>query len=102
MHYTPTSAEKAHIKKDGDRFATALAFATLAVRQDGRLTGLDRIREPLAFKAALRATGYEQARYVPPPVKPGGLPTDINEIAQLVFDRAVEAARDRLRGDASK
>jgi hypothetical protein len=91
MRYQASPKEKRHIKDAGQRFNRALALATLCVRQDRRLTGLDRIREPLAYKAALRATGYEDARFVVPTA--AGRPhAGINAIVAEVFDRAVAAA----------
>ena len=95
-----TAKERDHIKACGDRWYRALARTTEAVRRDARLTGLDGIRKPLAFRAALKATGMESARYVCN-VPPAGPQTDINHVVAEVFDRAVAFAREALdRGAA--
>lgn len=54
-----TADEQKHIDKIGLlTFERALAAASLCVRMDARLTGLDKLRGPLAHAAALRATGF--------------------------------------------
>ena len=51
--------ESDHIETVGGAvFDAALAKAAMQIRQDRRLVGLDKIRIPLAFEAALLATGF--------------------------------------------
>jgi len=85
--------ERTHITACGDRFRRAHSAAAMVVWRDSHLIGLDTVRAPLAFWAAMKGTGYESARYVPPPVPPGG-PTDFYDVVSKLFDRAADAARN--------
>lgn len=87
-----TAPEREHIKAQGDAFDRALQVTTLIARQDMRLVGLDKIRKPLAFQAALKATGLETAAFVMP-VTAGKPTVEITDIAADIFNRAVTAAR---------
>ena len=52
-------SEREHVSAVGPkRWAVVLAATSLSVRQNSKLIGLDKIREPLAVQAALKATGY--------------------------------------------
>lgn len=54
-----SKAEEKHIKAVGKGlFAAELARAALKLRTDGRLVGLDRIRNALAREMALRRVGF--------------------------------------------
>lgn len=89
-----TGAEKSHISAQGKKFDDALARATMCVRSCGKLTGLDKVRAPIAWKAALKATGYEfETDGFVLPASAGELTAEINDIAAELFVRAVEAAR---------
>lgn len=88
-----TGPEKSHIRAQGSRFDAALARATMCVRSCDKLTGLDKVRAPIAWKAALKATGYEFEAGFVLPSSAGELTAEINDIATELFDRAVEAAR---------
>lgn len=96
MSVSPTSAtkkEKNHARAIGQRFDDALARATMLVRSSGKLTGLDKIRAPIAWRAALKATGYEfdvDGFVFPKSVESTA---EITEIASELYDRAVTAAR---------
>lgn len=50
-------SENDHIAALGDKWPLALAAASMSVRLDPKLVGLDKIRGPLAISAALKATG---------------------------------------------
>lgn len=89
-------AELAFAKNHGARFERALTAATIAARQDSRLVGLDKIREPLAWHAALKAIGYEDngvplTGFAVPP-SAGTVTTEIQEVADSVFAAAAAAA----------
>jgi len=53
-----TSKQKKHIKDRGAQFDNALARATMCVRSCGKLIGMEKVRAPIAWRAALAATGY--------------------------------------------
>jgi hypothetical protein len=88
--------EKEHVKKVGEEvFSRAEALAMFAIRQDGHLVGLDKIRNAMAEEAALRATGYQKRAFVPP--KGCGEPTqDIMDLCEATIEVAAESARARL------
>jgi hypothetical protein len=69
------SAEMKYIKEHQSAFDAALARATLSIRQNAALVGLNKIREPLAFCAALKAINYPNAPAGFTPPKEAGEPT---------------------------
>lgn len=86
-------SEAAFIKQHQKAFDTALAKATMVVRTNPRLVGLDKIRVPLAFAAALRALNFEGAKPGFSIPKGAGEPTqDVQDVVDAVFTAAVEAA----------
>jgi hypothetical protein len=94
-------SEQDHIKALGKRWHEALAAASLCVRSDPHLVGLDKIREPLAYQAALCGTRC--------PDHPGGfvIPASagpphqgIQEIVDHCFAAAAEIARIKIGADA--
>lgn len=52
-------SEDAFIKEAGSRWLTALTVATIHIRSNRRLVGLDNIRAPAIHRAALLALGGE-------------------------------------------
>ena len=92
-HYQPTDAEQRHAKKIGARFYAALAKATLIVHKRRELVGADMTRSTIAWKAALRATGY--------PIPGMIFPRDqlqikeMQEIADQVWAEAVDGCIER-------
>lgn len=88
-------AEEAHIK-ECKVWSAALAAATMSVRTNTKLIGLDKIREPLAFQAALRATGCPDMPegFILPAHGVGVHTQEIIEVCAAAYDAALEAARD--------
>lgn len=82
--------EKSHAKKLGSAFDHALEIATMVVRSNNKLVGLDKIRAEIAWRAALKATGYPGANPLSVPVHTGD---DTQEIIDELFEKAVNAAR---------
>lgn len=83
--------EKHHIEEVGEsKFQAALAKATMVVRMDSRLTGLDKIREPLAFEAALVATGFLPRGFS---IGKKEIPADCMAVCEDLLAKATEAAR---------
>jgi hypothetical protein len=88
-----SSKERRHIADKGKQFTDALARATMCVRSCGQLVGLEKVRAPIAWRAALTATGYEQdvdGMVFPKDFEPT---VEINEIAAELYVRAVKAAQ---------
>lgn len=86
-------SEANFIDANKERFAAALAKASMSVRSNSRLIGLDKIREPLAFQAALRALNFEGALPGFAIPKTAGKPTQaMQDIVDEAFKAAVEAA----------
>lgn len=86
------AAEKLHIQTVGQTtFDRAFNAAMFKIKQDARLTGLDKLRGAIAEEAALRATGYQKRPLILP--RGCGKPDrDIQTICEQVLERAVEAA----------
>lgn len=86
-------SEANFIEANKHRFATALAKASMSIRTNSRLVGLDKIREPMAFAAALRALDFEGAASGFAIPKGAGEPTQaMQDIVDAAFAAAVEAA----------
>jgi hypothetical protein len=84
--------EELHIETIGDeKFDAALAKATIEVRQDRRLVGLEKIRQPLAFEAALLATGFPRRGFSLG--KGQTMTVEIMEICEEVLKKATDAAK---------
>ena len=84
---TKTSARRTFIAANQAAFDKAVCAATLRVRQDNRLIGLDKVRRPLAEDAALAAIGY--------PIGCCVLPGKANTGAiQPILDELFAAARE--------
>lgn len=86
-----TEAEKDHIKLMGVRWGSVLAATTFSVRQNAKFIGLDKIREPLAYKAALKATGYDIPAFTIP--FNAGKAAFCQDIADEAFGAAVIAGQ---------
>jgi hypothetical protein len=87
------SAEMKYIKEHQSAFDAALARATLSIRQNAALVGLNKIREPLAFCAALKAINYPNAPAGFTPPKEAGEPTmELQQILDVAYEAAITAA----------
>jgi hypothetical protein len=85
-----SEAQNDHIKAVGRvKFELALANATMAVRSDNRLVGLDKIRVPLAFQAALEATGYPKQPFM---LGRQEMSAELQAICNSILDKARAAA----------
>ena len=85
-------SEQEHIAKIGEeRFHKHLVLANMEVRSDARLVGLDKIREAIAFQAALQATGFRRRGLVIPP-KCGKVTARALIAASEVFMKAIRAS----------
>ena len=83
--------EKDHIAAFGEeRFAKVLAKTSMVVRQDSRLTGLDKIRIPLAFEAALCASGFPPRGFS---LGKTEIPEATMRICEDLLAKAIEAAQ---------
>src|SRR5215471_15270994 len=92
---TPTRAERNHVRTTGKAFEVAHQATTWTVKSSGKLVGLDTVRDPIAWKAALKATGYK----VPGMVFPRGvlIEQEMQDLADALFADAVEAARSAVK-----
>ena len=81
----------------GPRWERALAAASLSVRLQPKLVGLDKIREPLAVRAALRATGCEVCDGFVIPKEAGPPMPGIQDIVDAAFADAVKEAGEAFR-----
>jgi len=81
--------EKAHVAEIGEaRFNAALAKAAMVIRMDSRLTGLDKLREPLAYQAAMEGTGFERRGFT---IGKKEIPPDCMAICEELLNKAREA-----------
>lgn len=85
-------AEEEFIKAHEDAFAVALSRVTISVRGNSAFVGLNKIREPLAYRAALKAIGYEGINGFAIPKEAGAPVGDVQDIVDRAFAEAVEAA----------
>jgi hypothetical protein len=92
--------EKEHIQKVGAaRIQRAFDLAHYAIRQGSKLVGLKRVREEMAYAAALEATGFKSKRPWAPS-KACGVPTQVMlDICAEVFPIAIAAAREDSHND---
>jgi hypothetical protein len=90
-------ADDEHIKKLGERWPEAVAAASLSVRTNTKLVGLDKIRNDLVLQAAFHATGLEgHEGFVAP--RSAGKPTqEMQDIIDAAFADAVTAVREKLQ-----
>ena len=89
-----------HIKTVGAKWPAALAAASMSVRTNSRLVGLDKIRLPLAEQAALRATGMPGVMGFCIPSAAGGPANEIQSVVDQAFVDAVEAVRDAMSAES--
>jgi hypothetical protein len=94
MRLKPT--EEQHIKSLGDKWSRALAAASMSVRTDSKLVGLDKIRQPLAIVATLKATGAADRECFVIPKNAGSFDYGIQEVVDAAFQAAVAAAQKVL------
>lgn len=88
-------SEQQHIDSLGERRA-AIAAASLSIRQDSKLVGLDKIRGPMAIAAALKATGCPDHEGFVIPKEAGPPMSGIQEFVDAAFIAAVEAAKLKI------
>lgn len=87
--------EKEHIAEIGeDKFEHAVGRALFRLRQDGRLVGLDKIRNAVAREAALQATGFPK-RPLNLPKACGEMTISMREIIDGLFPGVIEAAKEK-------
>ena len=86
-------SEQTHIDGLGDKWTRALAKASLSVRLNPKLVGLDKIREPLATRAALKATGAPGIDGFCIPETAGIPMREMQDIVDAAFTEAVNAAK---------
>lgn len=96
-----TSAQQRHCD-NAPGFAKALAAASFVIRCDSRLTGLDKIRTPLAYHAALAATNFRDKADVPitgfaVPADAGPSNTGVQQVVDELFITARDKAEEALR-----
>jgi len=92
-------SEEKHIEENKTVFARALSAATFSVRSNPHLVGLDKIREPVAFCAALKATGYpcEIDGFALASEPRAGEPyKETQEIVDAAYRAALDAAYDAV------
>lgn len=92
-----TEKEREFIKERSLDWARALAAASLSVRANNKLVGADRIRGPLAERAALKALGCPGVNRFELPASAGPVTPPFLEIIQAVFADAVASAQAVLR-----
>lgn len=89
-------SEQKHMDELGDKFKRELAAASLVVRTNPKLVGLDKIREPLAIAAALNATGCPDHQGFVIPKEAGPPMPGIQDIVDTAFKDAIAAARETV------
>lgn len=95
-----TKKDEEHIKSFGEKkFERAVALASFEIRQDSRLTGLDKIREVLAFEAAMQATGNGERPLIIPRGCGEGI-QQTQDICEELLKRAVESVAAKLASAA--
>lgn len=95
------TSERKHIETLGRRWSDALAAASLSIRLNPKLIGLDKIRDPLALAATLKATGCpDHDGFVIP--KGAGEPTrEMQDVVDAAFALAVEVAQIKFKERAN-
>lgn len=85
--------ERDHVEAVGaKKFAEALAKTSMCVRMDSRLTGIDKIREPLAYEAALVATGFPPRGFS---LGRKEMPQDLMALCDDLLAKAIAAAQTK-------
>ena len=93
-----TAGEKKHIDWLDTEWTVALAVASMSVRSNSKLIGCDRIREPLAIKAALLGAAYTDAdKSFVAPAEAGEPIVGTQEILDAAFAAAVEPVREKMK-----
>ena len=94
------TSEREHIKGLGSKWDAALAAAIMSVRREPKLVGLDKIREPMAYCAALKATGCPGHDGFVVPANAGTGTIEMEDIVNAAYTRAVSAAEQSQRVSA--
>jgi len=92
-------AVRNHINKVGEaRFKTVMGLAAVQSRRLGGLVGMDKIRQVIAFEAAMRLTGYPDQPLVLDWNSVGSAPTqEAYDAANALLEKVVAALQsDRL------
>jgi hypothetical protein len=88
--------EEDHIKAVGqNKFDKAEAYAMAEIRKDSHFVGLNKIRDHIAFQAALRATGYESEPLTLPKAA-GVVSIEVQSLAETLLSLATNAARKAI------
>jgi len=91
-----TETERKFIKERQQAYGRALAAAAMSVRSNSKLVGADRIRTPMAERAALKALACPGVNGFEVPSGAGPVAPAFLEIIQAAFADAVAAARGAL------
>lgn len=91
------TSEQEHIKALGHNWSRVLAAASLSVRLDPKLVGLDKIRAPLAIRAALKATGCADCEGFVVPKDAGPSVAGFQKICDAAFEAAFIAALEKFQ-----
>ena len=92
--------EKKHIERNQHAYTVALAAATRSVREDAHFVGLDKIRVPIAKRAALKAIGFEfhDEDSWRLPASAGQDFKKTQDLVEAAYRAALNAARAALEG----
>lgn len=91
-----SSAAQDHIKALGPKWDRALAIASMSVRQNSKLIGLDKSRQPLAIAAALAGTGWEATQGFAIPGAAGAGNAELQGVVDAEFISASDKVRAAL------
>lgn len=88
--------ERKHVREHESEFFKALTAATFVIYKNTELVCMDKIRRPMALKAALKATGYDIVGFMPP--RDAGKPyIETVAVTDRLFDAALKAAVEALK-----
>jgi hypothetical protein len=92
-----TEKEKDFIRAAGPKWNVALGAATLSIRTNGKLVGLDKVRGPMIHTAALEALGgeFQRPRFI---AQLSGTRPELAREFDEIIDTAAEAARKAVKG----
>jgi hypothetical protein len=94
--------EEKHIETVGlDKFNKAEAYAMAEIRKDGHFVGLNKIRDHIAFRAALHATGYDEEPLVFPRTA-GKVTIQVQSLGETLLSLATAAARKAIAPQESQ
>jgi hypothetical protein len=93
-----------HIAKVGnEKFNRLYGLARMEARIQGGLVGMDRIRDVIAFEAAMRLSGYPDQPLILDEKSVGDPPTqECYDAANALLDKIETSLRARLAAEASR